>query len=561
MVSRSKQFKDGEQIGGTVYRVTSLVGSGGMGSVYEVEHLELGRRFVLKALHGHLSSRSDLVGRMRNEWRALAKLDHPNIVQVTDAGQTASGLPYYVMERLEGHTVGQLLSMRGKLSLAEAGGIVVDVLRGLDAAHETGAIHRDIKPQNIFVLENGTAKLLDFGIAKLRDQVAKVVTAGGVSIGTPRFMAPEQAQGTQVDGRADIYAAALVLYELLLGRGPFAHIKDPNELVMAHIGEEPERADYMDANIAPEVGDLLQRWLSKSPDSRPGRANLAADELSALLLALPGDEEEDADVTRGGDHEAATVGAPRSAASWSPPKRDSVSYNPPPSERVSRDSSPALGAEASRTLYNGRISQPADALGALTPTATLVQPEGKGSTLGFGTGRALDASSTGRVSKTPPPVSERSRAIASTSRRFGSLMIAGTAFGSFAIAATVMFALRAKEEPARTAVSAAVSEEVASAERVEEDEPVEAPTSLRDDGHTGIDEEASEPRIEAEPPSPQQVEAEVPLEPAEISRKAKAPAAREPEPPAPKARPPRLERRADPVKKASDLELPGSGLW
>src|SRR5690606_1324445 len=195
MIPGTNQFKAGERVPGTMYRIDELIGSGGMGSVYRVEHVELGRKFVLKALHGHLSSRGDLVARLRNEWRALGKLEHPNIVQVTDAGQTSGGLPFYVMENLRGQTLGKLLSERGRLPVALSCEIVLGVLAGLHAAHSTGAVHRDIKPPNIFVEEGGRAKLLDFGIAKLRDQAAKVVTAGGVSIGTPRYMAPEQAAG------------------------------------------------------------------------------------------------------------------------------------------------------------------------------------------------------------------------------------------------------------------------------------------------------------------------------------------------------------------------------
>src|SRR6187402_3482154 len=146
------QLSVGEQLSGTPYRVVEAVGSGGMGSVFEVEHAELGKRFVLKVLHHHLASRSDLVARMRNEWRALAKLNHPHIVQVTDAGQLPSGLPFYVMEKLDGQNLGQYIAQRGRLRPQEAGGMLVDILDALHAAHSTGAIHRDVKPQNIFVL-------------------------------------------------------------------------------------------------------------------------------------------------------------------------------------------------------------------------------------------------------------------------------------------------------------------------------------------------------------------------------------------------------------------------
>ncbi|HSC86909.1 MAG TPA: serine/threonine-protein kinase, partial [Polyangiaceae bacterium] len=244
-----EKWSRGQLVPGTPYEILGLIGVGGMGTVYEVLHRELGRRFVLKLLHERLAARSDLGSRMKNEWTALAGLSHPNIVQVTDAGYAPGGLPYYVMEKLEGSTVGQLLRERGRLSVGLAARITLDVLSGLAAAHERGVIHRDIKPQNVFVLLDGRAKVLDFGIAQMSAQAARVVTAAGVAVGTPRYMAPEQAEGRRVDGRADIYAVALVLYEMLLGRGPFAEIRDPNQLVMAHIARTPERIE----RLAPEL--------------------------------------------------------------------------------------------------------------------------------------------------------------------------------------------------------------------------------------------------------------------------------------------------------------------
>lgn len=447
MQGRREQFKEGEQIAGTPYRVHSLIGSGGMGSVYEVEHLELGRVFVLKALHTHLASRSDLVGRMRNEWRALAKLNHPHIVQVTDAGQTPSGLPYFVMERLEGRTLGQLLSEFGRLSSRRASEIIVDVLLGLDAAHATGAIHRDIKPQNIFVQDSGTTKLLDFGIAKLRDGVARVVTAGGVSIGTPRYMAPEQAEGTVVDGRADIYAAALVLYECVLGRGPFAHIKDPNELVMAHIGEEPERADFLDASVTPELGDLLHRWLAKSPQSRPANAGLAVRELRALLATFP-EASPTSDITLGGDYDASTVGANPSPSLIPALEQDAPQVRLPLEDAVV---TPAVAPRAASPL---------------TPTATFAPTSKKAikDTLGWGTkveDSSVDSPLAKRPSKTPPPISAASASHLFAkakdrwpTRRSGAVVV-GTAVVSFVLAWGAVALLRAGAESKQASGSGA----------------------------------------------------------------------------------------------------------
>lgn len=276
------QFSLGRPIPGTRYRVRALIGSGGMGSVYEVEHEELGKLFVLKALRARLAERSDLVARMTNEWRALARLQHPNIVLVTDAGRTTSGVPYYVMERLVGETLGARLRREGPWSVAAALRCCAGILDGLAAAHAIGIVHRDIKPQNVFLPKDGGVKLLDFGIAKLRDQASWVVTRQGVAIGTPKYMSPEQAEGKAVDGRADIYAVALVLFELLAGCGPFAGYKDPNDLVLAHISETPVRLDRKATGVPAEVADLVQRWLSKDPANRPLDAAIAAREIRRL---------------------------------------------------------------------------------------------------------------------------------------------------------------------------------------------------------------------------------------------------------------------------------------
>src|SRR6188768_454273 len=164
-----REFENGEVILGTRYRVLSLIGVGGMGSVYEVEHVELGKRFVLKALLRELSRRDDLVQRLRNEWRALARLQHANIVNVTDAGTSGGGVPFYVMERLDGDTLAELLRLKSRLYVLEAVNIAVSVLEALSAAHEIGIIHRDVKPANVFIVNGGGVKLLDFGVAKIAD--------------------------------------------------------------------------------------------------------------------------------------------------------------------------------------------------------------------------------------------------------------------------------------------------------------------------------------------------------------------------------------------------------
>ena len=273
-----REFEDGEVIAGTRYRVLSLIGVGGMGSVYEVEHIELGKRFVLKALLRELSRRDDLVQRLRNEWRALARLQHANIVNVTDAGTSATGVPFYVMERLDGDTLAGILRQKRRLHVLEAVHVAVSVLDALSAAHDIGIIHRDVKPANVFLVNGGGVKLLDFGIAKIAD-ARGVVTARGMAVGTPRYMSPEQARGERVDGRSDVYASALILYEMIAGVGPFDDVHDANELLVAQIARAAPPLSSLLSGVSPELERILVGMLAKDCRQRPAHARDAAEQL------------------------------------------------------------------------------------------------------------------------------------------------------------------------------------------------------------------------------------------------------------------------------------------
>jgi len=282
---RHGEFKAGELIPGTRYRVLGLLGIGGMGTVYEVEHTELGKRFVLKALLPELARRQDLVVRIRNEQRALGRLEHPSIVTVTDAGMTSTEVPYFVMERLDGETLGARVKHSGCLGIDEALGIAIGVLEGLAAAHQIGVIHRDIKPQNIFLAAGSRPKILDFGVAKVAD-TGSAITARGVAVGTPRYMSPEQASGEQVDGRSDVYAVGLVLFECLVGRGPFDDARDANEMLLAQLSRVPPRLLGRVPGLSPELDALLASLLAKDPGARPRDARAAADALRDLRARL-----------------------------------------------------------------------------------------------------------------------------------------------------------------------------------------------------------------------------------------------------------------------------------
>jgi serine/threonine-protein kinase len=249
-----------------------------MGSVYEVEHIELGRRYVLKSLLRSLATREDLIARMRNEWRSLGKLRHPNIVDVINAGVTSTHVPYFVMEYLDGDTVRDRLEHRGKLSVGEAVRIAQGALLGLAAAHAIGVIHRDVKPANVFLTRVGGVKVLDFGIAQTRIEGTPKITGRGLAIGTPRYMSPEQAAGERADARSDVYAVGLLLYEMLAGEGPFDDLSDATQQMLAHLHRPPRRLSQM-IDLPPGLEAVIERALSKRPAQRPRSAEYMAAEL------------------------------------------------------------------------------------------------------------------------------------------------------------------------------------------------------------------------------------------------------------------------------------------
>ena len=310
ILTEFREFQDGELIAGTRYRVIRLIGVGGMGSVYEVEHVELGKRFVLKALLRELARREDLVARLRNEWRALARLHHANIVTVTDAGTSGTGVPFYVMERLDGHTLAVHLRQKRRLHVLEAVAISIQVLEALSAAHDIGIIHRDVKPANIF-LAGGVAavKLLDFGVAKIADATG-VVTARGLAVGTPRYMSPEQARGERVDGRSDVYATGLILFEMIAGAGPFDDARDANELLLAHLARQAPALSSFVLGVAPELDRISASMLAKDCRARPLHARLIAEQLRQFVARHESVPASDARTSRANYGAATAVPAP-----------------------------------------------------------------------------------------------------------------------------------------------------------------------------------------------------------------------------------------------------------
>jgi len=291
MADRAREYKPGERIPGTVYQVLHTIGAGGMGTVYDVEDTTIGKRYVLKTLHPQLGDREDLARRMQNEARTLARLHHPNIVEVITAGVTGDDLrlPFYVMERLDGKSLRYVLDKGGQLELPHAYHIAIDLCDALDHAHDKGVIHRDVKPDNIFLHRTSAGvtvtKLLDFGILSLLDATHR--ETAGRFLGTLRYAAPEQLRGDKPTPKMDIYAAALVLFEMVAGRGPFDDEGDPSKVAAAHI-HKPAPLLSRFVVVPPELDSLVNAALSKLPEHRPRDAFSFAASLRNLKKALGG---------------------------------------------------------------------------------------------------------------------------------------------------------------------------------------------------------------------------------------------------------------------------------
>jgi hypothetical protein len=267
---------DGATIG--QYRVTGLIGQGGMGAVYAGEHTLLGRPAAIKVLLPELSQKQDVVQRFFNEARAATAIRHPGIIEIYDFGWTPEGAAFIVMEHLQGETLGRR-SSRARFRWQSALAIARQIAGALAAAHGKGIVHRDLKPDNIFLVADPEVpggeriKLLDFGIAKLAGESSATVnvTRTGSVMGTPTYMAPEQCRGVAVDHRADLYALGCIVFELCTGRPPFVG-EGTGDVLAAHIHVPVPRLASVNgalaAEVPPQVEELIQRLLAKSPAQR-----------------------------------------------------------------------------------------------------------------------------------------------------------------------------------------------------------------------------------------------------------------------------------------------------
>ena len=267
------------------YRILEKIGEGGMGTVFLASQEPIDRQVAVKVLHHNLTNDDIAVKRFRREARVISKMRHPNTVTIYDFGQTQAGELYLVMEFLEGQTVAQLLRTNGPLPGLRAARIIRQACGSLGEAHEFGIIHRDLKPDNIFLTRYGDeqdfVKVLDFGLVKLADNDhTHTLTQQGKVYGTPRYMAPEQAEGKPIDGRSDIYTLGVVLYELLMGR-PLFTAETMVALLVKHIQTPPPpmAAVRPDLDVDPRLESIVMWALAKKASDRPQTVKELAREL------------------------------------------------------------------------------------------------------------------------------------------------------------------------------------------------------------------------------------------------------------------------------------------
>jgi len=281
------------------YRIVRLLGEGGMGAVYEARQEPLDRKVALKTLHAEYAGKKEAVARFFNEAKAMSRLEHPSIVQVSDFGTSGEGTAYLVMEYLRGQSLGRRLreyAARGeRLPLTTGLQIGFQIADVLAIAHSQGIVHRDIKPDNLMLVEDAVApggervKVLDFGIAKLTHDADKggVKTATQSVMGTPSYMSPEQCAGAGgVDAKTDVYALGCVLYEVFAGRPPFV-AEGPGQLIGMHLFQTPPPLLSLAPKTPDAVADLVHRLLDKDKERRPAMTD-AADAIGKLLSKQTG---------------------------------------------------------------------------------------------------------------------------------------------------------------------------------------------------------------------------------------------------------------------------------
>ncbi len=320
------------------YRLLSMLGQGGMGQVFRAEHVGIKREVAIKLLHHELRDNEGIQERVTREAFATGRLDHPNCVSITDSGSFGNGGTYIVMELLKGDSLGDVLDEQETLPIVEALAVVRDILKGLEHAHGVGVVHRDLKPDNIFLVQSGTqqrrTKILDFGIAKLLGD-AKVeagggdLTEAGMAIGSPTYMSPEQATGEAIDGRTDLFTVSLILYEMIAGEPPFYEPDDKVRSLQRRLKEQaPPMVSARGEVITPTLEALVQSGLEKNPEHRVASAGEYRRRLEAIMAERAGAGAQATPTTPLLPHSSEAAASELEASRLLPSKRDAAGLSP-----------------------------------------------------------------------------------------------------------------------------------------------------------------------------------------------------------------------------------------
>ncbi|MFC3998716.1 Stk1 family PASTA domain-containing Ser/Thr kinase [Nocardiopsis sediminis] len=269
------------------YFIEGRVASGGMATVYVAHDLRLDRRVACKVMHSSLAEDPTFVRRFINEAHSVARLSHPNVVQVYDQGSD-QGHVYLAMEYVPGRTLRDLLSERGRLGPYAALKIMAPVLAALGAAHRAGMVHRDVKPENVLLTEDGQVKVADFGLARLVESAQQAMTKTGTLMGTAAYLAPEQIERGTADARTDVYAAGIMLYELITGEQPHTG-ETPIAVAYQHVNVDVPRPSTVLPGIGPEIDILVTKATERDPRYRPGDAAQYLAGMSEVMKNMPED--------------------------------------------------------------------------------------------------------------------------------------------------------------------------------------------------------------------------------------------------------------------------------
>jgi serine/threonine protein kinase len=274
----------GQQIPG--YQIIAKLGSGAMATVFKARQLSLDRMVAIKVLPRKLSESTDYVERFYREGKAAAKLNHPNIVQAIDVGE-AGGFHYFVMEYVEGHTLYDELQANKGFSEAEAMRVILQIARALEHAHSQGFIHRDVKPKNIMIATDGTAKLADMGLARAAEDAQAAQAEAGKAFGTPYYISPEQIRGEiDIDFRADIYSLGATLYHLVTGRVPF-DAPTPAGVMHRHLKDPLVPPDHINTELSAGMGEIVEVMMAKERRRRYASTSDLIVDLEAVASGQP----------------------------------------------------------------------------------------------------------------------------------------------------------------------------------------------------------------------------------------------------------------------------------